>query len=240
MICVSLGNISFDECRRLLFRVEMAELRLDLLDFSLAQVRTIFSFHPNLVATFRSGKSTNKKRKTFLLEAITAGARYIDLDIRTDAKLVSELKASMKRTDCELIISYHNFRKTPEDAKLRQIVDEAFFRGADIAKVACFCRQPKDNARLLGLLSDGRRVIVSGMGPLGSITRVAAGLCGSGFTYASWEGMTPTAPDQLSYQRIKKIYKLLESNRQRTKGPVHQENSGKTKMKPAMAKRVSG
>lgn len=212
MICVSLGNISFDECRRVLRLVEMAELRLDLLKFSLAQVKTIFSSHPRLIAAFRPGRSAEEKRKIFLREAIAAGARYVDLDIQTDARLISELKKNMTGTDCELIISYHNFRSTPPAARLRQIIDRAFARGADIVKIACFCREPRDNARLLGLLSEGRRVVVCGMGPAGTITRAAATLCGSPFTYAHWEGMKPTAPDQLSYQQIKKIYKLLGLN----------------------------
>lgn len=212
MICVSLGNISFDECRRVLRRVEMAELRLDLLNFSLAQVKTIFSSHPRLIAAFRPGKSAEEKRNIFLRMAIAAGVRYVDLDIQTDAKLISELKKNISQTGCQLIISYHNFSQTPEAARLRQIINQAFARGADIAKVACFCREPKDNARLLGLLSEGRPVVVCGMGPAGSITRIAAALCGSPFTYAYWEGTEPTAPNQLSYQQVKKIYELLSSN----------------------------
>ncbi len=209
MICVSLGKLSFEECQHVLCQVEMAELRLDLLNFSLTQLKKVFSSHPNLIAAFRSRKSGDQKRKAFLREAIKAGARFLDLDIQTDVDFISEVKKALKEKGGMLIISYHNFRKTPEEAELHQIIQRAFSQGADIVKVACFCRQPGDNARLLSLLSKGRPVVVCGLGPAGIITRVAAVLCGSPFTYAYWEGKKPTAPGQLSYQQLKKIYEFL-------------------------------
>ncbi len=211
MVCVSLGKVSFEECRRVLGLVEMAELRLDLLNFSSDQLKKIFSSHPNLIAAFRSRKSGEQKGKVFLLEAINSGARFIDLDIETDAGFVSEVKKALKEKGGQLIVSYHNFRKTPEARELRHIIKRAFSRGADIAKVACFCRKPGDNARLLGILSENRPVVVCGMGPSGTITRVASVLCGSPFTYAYWQGKKPTAPGQLSYQQLKRIHQLLSS-----------------------------
>ncbi len=45
MICVSLGYISFKEILQILDQVEMAELRLDLLNLSLLEIRRIFSRH---------------------------------------------------------------------------------------------------------------------------------------------------------------------------------------------------
>lgn len=209
MICVSLGNISFEACLQVLGRVEMAELRLDLLTFSLDQLRTVFSSHPRLIATYRPGKVSVRKRKTFLIEAINAGARYVDLDIEADGQLLSEIKKYRQKKDCQLIISYHNFQATPPAAELRRLVRRAFSRGADVVKVACFCRELRDNARLLALLDEDRPVVVCGMGPAGAITRVAACWCGSPFTYAYWEGKNPTAAGQLSYQRLKKVYALL-------------------------------
>lgn len=209
MICVSLGNLSFREATKILGQVEMAELRLDLVNFSRLEIREAFSRHPNLIATFRSGKKPEKERKAILFEAITSGARYVDLDLKTDFKFLQEIKEKIKKSRCHLIISYHNISKTPSQVKLQQIIRQAFRLGAQIAKIACFCRQPADNARLLSLLDDQRSIVVCGLGPIGLATRIVAPLCGAPFTYAFWAGYQPTASGQISYQQLRKIYSLF-------------------------------
>ncbi len=209
MICVSLGNLSFQEAIKILDQVEMAELRLDLLNFNRREIKKIFSSHPNLIATFRSGRKPEKERKTFLFEAITSGARYVDLDLKTDLDLLNQIKEKIKKSNCHLIISYHDVRKTPSQIRLQQIINQAFRLGAQIAKIACYCRQPADNARLLSLLDDQRSIVVCGLGPIGLVTRIAAPLCGSPFTYAYWDGYEPTSFGQISYQKLSKVYKLF-------------------------------
>lgn len=210
MICVSLGRISSKECRRILRQVEMAEIRIDLMDWGREEVKAIFSSHPNLIATCRPGKQRPMQRQLLLLEAITSGARYVDLDLNTDMAWREDIQERAKKKGCQVIISYHQERWTPPRAVLERIIKRAFSLGANLAKIACFCRHPEDNARLLGLLDGRRRVIVCGLGPLGSITRLATPLCGGLFTYAFWEGLEPTARGQVSYQTLEKIHQLLE------------------------------
>ncbi|GEM_PF-194971 len=209
MICVSLGKISFEACQKILREVALAEIRLDLMPLSLAEVRRLFSSHPHLIATFRPGHFPEATRKEFLLAALTAGARYVDLDLESDRHLLSLLREKIKTTHSRLIISYHNHKETPPAAQLRRLVREAFSLAADLVKIACFCRRREDNGRLLSLASGRRPIIVCGLGPLGAASRVAAPLCGSPFTYAFWEGEEPTAAGQLSYQKLKSIYELL-------------------------------
>jgi 3-dehydroquinate dehydratase-1 len=209
MICVSLGKVSFETCQKILREVALAEIRLDLMPLSLAEVRRLFSRHPHLIATFRPGHFPEATRMEFLLAALTAGARYVDLDLESDRHLLSPLREKIKATHSRLIISYHNHKETPPAAKLRCLVREAFSLGADLVKIACFCRCRQDNSRLLSLVTLRRGVIVCGLGPLGVVSRVAAPLCGSPFTYAFWEGEEPTAAGQLSYQKLKSIYELL-------------------------------
>lgn len=223
MICVSLGYISFKEILQILDQVEMAELRLDLLNLSLLEIRRIFSRHQNLIATFRSGKEPEEKRKAFLLEAIASGARYVDLDFNSDNSFLREIKGAIKKSGGDLIISYHNERQTPSSLRLRQIINHAFSQEAQIAKVACLCLRPIDNSRLLSLLSDPRPVVVCGLGHSGLITRIAAPLCGAPFTYACWEGHPPTASGQISYQQLKKFYKFLSF--EKNKGEIKNKNN---------------
>jgi 3-dehydroquinate dehydratase type I len=68
----------------------------------------------------------------------------------------------------------------------------------------------KDNARLLGLLNDTRPVVVVGMGHKGRITRIAALLLGSPFTYASLAAGKETAEGQIDWKSLKEIYKRIK------------------------------
>jgi 3-dehydroquinate dehydratase I len=54
MICISIAGVSFERCRDVLADAEMAEIRLDRLDFSIQQVKEIFSIHPRLIATIKA------------------------------------------------------------------------------------------------------------------------------------------------------------------------------------------
>lgn len=209
MICVSLGDLSFRECQGILARVGMAELRLDLMRLSLAEVERLFSFHSCLIATCRRGRYSEAERTQILLRAIEAGAAYLDLDLEEDSALRGFLEEKRQAAGCRLILSHHNERETPAMERLKGIIDRAFSLGADVAKIACFCQEARDNARLLSLLTDPRPVVVCGLGPRGEMSRVAAPLCGSPFTYGSWEGIRPTAPGQMTWQRLHSIYGLL-------------------------------
>jgi 3-dehydroquinate dehydratase-1 len=66
----------------------------------------------------------------------------------------------------------------------------------------------RDNARLLGLLDLGVPLVVVGMGRLGRLTRIAAPLLGSLFTYASLGAGRETADGQLDAASLERI--LLE------------------------------
>lgn len=210
MICVSLGNIKVRDCLKLLPRLEMAEIRLDLMEISLKDIGYLFSSHPCLIATCRQGKYPQEERRRFLLEAVEAGAAYVDLDLESDESLRPEIRLKTQASGCRLLLSFHDFHKTPAAFELHNIIDRAFKLGADLAKIACFSQTPRDNARLLGLLADYRPIVVCGLGPLGRATRVAAPLCGSPFTYASWENTTPTAPGQMNHHYLRLLLRMIK------------------------------
>lgn len=211
MICVSLGKVSFNHCLKLLNSLEMAEIRLDLMNLNKKQVTTIFSSHPHLIATCRSGQLSERKRKELLLTAIKTGAAYVDLDLREDINLRLELREILQKTSCRLILSYHNFQETPQNDYLSKIIIEAEEQGADLIKLACFIHHPHDNARLLSLIPAKKPVVVCGMGPLGRITRLAALFCGSPFAYASWDENLATAPGQIDYQTLQQLVKVIKN-----------------------------
>jgi 3-dehydroquinate dehydratase-1 len=210
MICVSLKEKNSETCIRLIRKIDFAEIRLDKMDVGLEDVRDIFSSHPNLIATFRPTLRGEKDRESLLLEAIEAGAAFVDIEIESKETFKNALIKKALECGCKVIVSYHNFKMTPVREELEHLIDWCFDSGADLAKLACMVQSNTDNVRLLGLLSDTKPKVVIGMGQLGKITRIVGPLLGSQFTYASLDEKKETAEGQINHILLRKILKSLK------------------------------
>jgi len=173
MICVSISeeidlNILISKMNN-----HMAEVRMDRMDLSLMDVSRIFSMPLPLIATYRPKGNDNEMRKRYLLTAIEAGAKYVDIEFESDDMYKREIISVAKSKHCQVIISFHDYENTPSEEALKEIVSICFKAGADIAKIACKVNSPIDNGKLLGLLCINDfygRVVVAGMGKKGNIT----------------------------------------------------------------------
>jgi 3-dehydroquinate dehydratase type I len=199
MICVSIAEATFAETMEAVRRFPLAEIRMDAMRLTPDDVRRLFSGHDNLVATFRAGTATDGEREALLAAAIESGAAYVDIELASDSAYRQRLVRKAREHGCTVIISFHDYRGTPEREGLKQVVGACFAEGADIAKVACAVQSDRDAARLLGLLDDGRQIIVVGMGAKGRIVRLAAPLLGSPFTYAAIAPGRETAEGQMTH-----------------------------------------
>jgi len=186
MICVSLAEPTAAACLRALQGLDFAEIRLDKMRIGPEGIKRIFSQPSRLIASCRPGGRSETKRLHLLLTAIQSGAAFVDVELETDVR----------------------FRERIIRAELERTIALSFASGADIVKVACLVRTRRDNARLLGLLDAGLSLIVVGMGRKGRLTRIAAPLLGSAFTYASIVGGRETADGQWEAASLERI--LLE------------------------------
>lgn len=113
-----------------------------------------------------------------------------------------------------VIISSHNFSKTPAFQEMKTILEEAFLAGADIAKLAVMPQSRRDVLDLLRVALDAREagnaVCTIAMGKLGKHTRVIAPFYGSVLTYSAVDNEVSAAPGQFKVDEVKKIMELLE------------------------------
>ena len=210
MICVSLAEAGLAECLAALEGLGLAEIRLDrMVGLSLGDVAILFSRHEKLIATCRPGSFPDNARKARLLAAVAAGAAYVDIELESKDGYRKEIMAKAGEFGCEVIISFHDHENTPDRKTLSAIVQDSFRKGADIVKIACFVRSERDNARLLGLLDDSRKIVVIGMGEKGRITRVVAPLLGSPFTFASLTEGRQTAEGQIDKAALEGLMETL-------------------------------
>lgn len=80
MICASIAEKDIEKCLSSIQKVEMAEIRMDLVEYNNEEIRRIFSQRKKLIATFRPGKIKDKERFEALKIAIEAGATFVDIE----------------------------------------------------------------------------------------------------------------------------------------------------------------
>lgn len=199
-ICLSIGNMGFGQAVSHLRNVSLAEVRMDLLNFTDEQFRRIFGHHKNLIATFRSDVEPVKLIDRYGL-ALDSGCTFVDVDASIPEVHRNTVKAMAHGKGCKVILSYHNFNETPEIGRLQEIADALFRSGADVAKLACKANTAVDCSRVLGLYARYSSIVAFCMGNLGKVTRLAAPILGAPFTYASADGCG-TAPGQIDYGEV--------------------------------------
>lgn len=202
MICASIAEKNVEKCMNSLEKVEMAEIRIDLAEFSNEEIRRVFAIRKKTIATCRPGKIREEERVEMLKIAIESGATYVDIEYEASPEYKNDLIDFAHKHQCDVIISYHNYDKTPELEELEEIVRSCYAQGADLAKVATHVNVNRDNSRILSLYKAPGRLVAIGMGDLGRISRIVAPFMGAEFTYASLSEGEATAPGQISYERL--------------------------------------
>lgn len=208
-MCISLATQSFEECMRVIGKVKFAELRIDALDITEEQLKTLCSIKHQTIATCRPGKYDNDKRKELLKLAMDAGAGYIDIEYESAPEYRDELVHYAKSNDTLVIISYHNFDTTPSKEELNAIIAQSKAWGANKVKLATMANNTQDNARMLSLYAEHSNIIAFCMGEQGIVTRVAAPALGADFTFVAYSRKDATAPGQLSLGEMIDIYESL-------------------------------
>jgi 3-dehydroquinate dehydratase type I len=165
---------------------------------------------------WRAGSSA---RARLLAKAARDGASWIDVDV-AEGKSISLLANELRGTCCGLIISHHDFAKTPTLVRLKDIVRRELALGADACKIATTVRNGQDLRALAELLvwferihaPKNKRIIVTGMGSAGVRARIAAPLLGAAWTYAARSARHRTARGQPTAARLRAAYALLEGD----------------------------
>ena len=209
MICVTVAERSVEACLAALKDLPFAEIRLDMMDVAPGDMHRIFPGSGTLVATCRPGRFSNDERRALLLASIEEGTSFVDLEVDSGAEYLEGIVEKARLRGCKVIVSFHDYEKTPEREELLSIVARCLESGADVVKVACRVNSRKDAARLIGLLDSPNPMVVIGMGPEGGITRVIAPLLGSPFTYGAIEKGREAVDGQLDRSTIERALECL-------------------------------
>jgi 3-dehydroquinate dehydratase-1 len=176
-----------------------------------------------IVFTFRSASEGGQKEvtKAFYVElyksiAQTKLVEAIDVELLNDEKDIKELVEVAHANGIVVIISNHDFQKTPGKEEIISRLLKAQELGGDIPKIAVMPTCAKDVIILLDATrimseeyADGP-IITMSMADKGIISRLSGELFGSALTFASAKRVS--APGQISVLELRKTIALIHNN----------------------------
>lgn len=159
-------------------------------------------------------KISQKVRLELITAAIeSGGVEIVDVEMCNEPGFIEEIKKTARMSDAKLILSYHNFNQTHDEAFIVDKLVQAQEMGADIAKLAVMAKDYADVLTLLGATLKARTgavtvpIVTMSMGPEGGLTRVAGGLFGSDLTFAI--GKEASAPGQIPIGALRQAMSVL-------------------------------
>jgi len=162
-----------------------------------------------ILGTFRSHREGGRTRISDAARSAHIEAFYPLVDmVDIEASSVALLRKFLARAEIPVIVSRHDFKRTPSLASLRKFVRSVVRRPETIAKIACELRTPKDMELLRRLLlaSPPGRVAAVGMGRMGPLSRFWLPYQGSVLTYGFLD--RSAAPGQVSAEELAKFFRL--------------------------------
>ena len=207
---------------------DVAEFRIDLLEFSAdtqkvialgQQLNQILKEKP-LIATIRThnegGKMTvsdqdyEKIYSDYLKKPFM---QLLDIEMFRDVGSVTKLIKLAHNKNVLVIMSNHDFAKTPEQQDIENRLLKQDQMGADILKIAVMPKSKQDvftlmNATLAVSQKSQKPLLTMSMGQLGTISRVATANMGGSLSF----GMIgeASAPGQIDVTQLKQLLKTVQ------------------------------
>lgn len=136
-----------------------------------------------------------------------------DFEMARESAHVQAVREVCNANGVGLVLSFHNFQRTPPLAELLDRFQLAERLGADVAKVAVMPEREEDVLRLLEATAAASRacaipVVSMSMGGWGALSRIGGGLFGSALTFAV--GARSSAPGQMPIDDVRAALGVLE------------------------------
>jgi 3-dehydroquinate dehydratase I len=208
--------------------LDVVEWRVDFFDdvedlekvkVALNEIRSILHDIP-LVFTFRSAKEGGEKEVSTeyyfdLNKAMAASGQIdiVDIELFNDGEEIKSIISAAHDNKVYVIISNHDFDKTPDKEEIISRLRKAQNLGGDLPKIAVM---PKSAADVLTLLDAtntmneqyaDRPIITMSMAGKGVISRLAGEIFGSALTFGA--AKKASAPGQVPVTELRNILSLI-------------------------------
>ncbi len=210
-------------------KTDLIELRIDFIkDINEKKLEQILKAKTKqIIVTCRpiTFKGNEKKRIELLRKAIDLNADFVDIEFKSES--VEDLIKNRKQT--KIIVSHHDFEKTPNLNNLEEIYKKISSFNPDLIKIVTMANSINDCFTIFELLKGRNNLITLCMGIRGHISRVLAPKFGSLVTYAALN--KESAPGQISIEEMESTYNISKINKDTTLLGVIGEHAEKSKSK---------
>ena len=215
--CVSIAESTpamvLSTLKKALIKSDYAEIRFDFLESKdiPKALHMTKKYHKRCVFTLRPKSEGGKfqgseKERISILKLIAEYNPYlVDVEYST-ASRNKDLTSYIKKTKTPILVSWHDFAKTPSIKTLFQKYTQMKKISSHI-KIVTTAKSIKDTATILTLYKKQRSGLIAfAMGDYGRISRILCMNLGSPYTYVSLG--KPVAPGQFSLDEIKSLQSL--------------------------------
>ncbi len=207
---------------------DLAEFRIDLLSFASDTKQVIALGHElkkilgnkPMIATIRTKNEGGQFEisdadygKTYQAYLKNPFMDWLDVEMFRDQKVVSEIVQKAHQKKVLVVMSNHDFQKTPSQDEIEKRLLKQDQMGADILKIAVMPKSKQDvftlmNATLKVSQQTTKPLLTMSMGQLGTISRVATANMGGSYSF----GMIgeASAPGQIDVTKLKQILKTVQ------------------------------
>ncbi len=151
---------------------------------------------------------SEKNRLHWLYRLAEQQPMLLDVELNT-LKKNDELTDFLEREKCPLLVSWHDFEKTPPSENIADVLSDMRIYSSYV-KIVTTAQSIEDSLRVLDLYETavGLSPIFFSMGQAGVLSRLLCTLVGNApFTYATLE--KPLAAGQLTLRQMRKLYDKL-------------------------------
>ncbi len=207
---------------------DLAEFRIDLLSFASDTKQVIALGHElkkilgnkPMIATIRTKNEGSQLEisdadygKTYQAYLKNPFMDWLDVEMFRDQKVVSEIVQQAHQKKVLVVMSNHDFQKTPSQDEIEKRLLKQDQMGADVLKIAVMPKSKQDvftlmNATLKVSQQTTKPLLTMSMGQLGTISRVATANMGGSYSF----GMIgqASAPGQIDVTKLKQILQTVQ------------------------------
>jgi len=190
---------------------DYAEIRFDFLNPNLVPdaLQQIKKDLRKCVCTLRpvseGGKFSGSEKNRISIMKLIAEYNPFLLDIELNSLSKNKnLQRYLKSTGTDILLSWHNFKQTPDTSVLKKKLAQ-MKKFSNNIKIVTMAKSVNDATRVLSLYKNNNtKLIAFSMGNYGRISRILCLFLGSPYTYASLG--KPIAPGQFSVDEVKSIF----------------------------------
>lgn len=213
-----LKEISFDVVEWRMDHHEEVE-KIDKMIQTVTMIREYLGEVP-LLATFRTKKEGGERQvgEDYYVDLnkamiVSGNIDLIDVELFTGDTLVKEIVREAHQRGIKVVMSNHDFEKTPKQEEMIKRLCKMQDLEADLPKIAVMPQCAEDVLTLLSATNEmimqyaERPIITMAMGKLGLISRLAGGIFGSALTFGA--AQTASAPGQIAASELRHILEVI-------------------------------